>query len=425
MLYRESSYEDVLQGDKLFVIPIPNNWKDHYLDASICAMYISNGVQDTIVPFDMVDEINVGKNYITFKDKVVYTSDKKLLETHWAVNSYDINTAKWLDGCENNVTMPDDYRALLRLYTYEDVNRYISPLKHLEYCRAFKDIFPSTDVLGLDFYQNTVYPGLRFLEKSGIVVDGELYREAFGKLESVDVLKTDYNLHTLTGRPSNSFNGVNFSALKKDSLQRQCIKSRFEKGKLYEFDFDAYHVRLIGRLLDYSFKEDSVHAEFGKEYFHTDTLSDEEYQQSKQITFKNMYSTVDSRYSNQFFIKVDELKEYVWNSYKKSKYLQSPISKRAIAKNSKEKMYKSKAFNYFIQAIETDFSMIVIYRLKELLKNYKSKFMLYTYDSFLFDVHPDEDGILPRELYNCLTKNKMHVKTHSGENYNHMKNYQL
>lgn len=422
MIFNGTSPESILRGDILFVVPIPNNWKDHYLDTSICAMYISDGKQDTIVPFNMVDEVNVDVGSVSLEGKLIYTSNKKLLETYWPVNSYDITTVKWLDGQAEDIIMSNEYEALLRIYNYEDVNRYISPLKHLEYCRAFKNIFPNIEVSGLGFYQDTVYPGVMFLEKAGLVVNPELYREAFGKLEGVASLKTDYNLHTLTGRPSNAFNGINFSALKKGSLQRQCIESRFKNGKLYEFDFDAYHVRLIGRLLDYTFKEDSIHAEFGKEYFNTEVLTEDQYQQSKQITFKNMYSTTDIRYSNEFFTKVDKLKDFVWNTYKEKGYLQSPISKRFIVENSAEKMYKSKAFNYFIQAIETDFSMIIIYRLKELLENYKSKFMLYTYDSFLFDIHPDELETLPKRIYDCLTKNKMHVKTHSGVNYNHMNN---
>ena len=51
-------------------------------------------------------------------------------------------------------------------------------------------------------------------------------------------------------------------------------------------DFDAYHPRLIADIIDYNLPDGSVHEYFGKQYFGKSNLSEEEYEQSKKITFR-------------------------------------------------------------------------------------------------------------------------------------------
>ena len=48
-------------------------------------------------------------------------------------------------------------------------------------------------------------------------------------------------------------------------------------------------------------------------------------------------------------------------------------------------MNKNKVFNYLIQLMETENNMKVLSELIPKLKGYKSKLILYSYDSFLFD----------------------------------------
>jgi hypothetical protein len=54
-------------------------------------------------------------------------------------------------------------------------------------------------------------------------------------------LYSQYNLWTTTGRPSNSFGSVNFAALPPEKRKGFVA----ENDSLIEFDFDAYHLRLI------------------------------------------------------------------------------------------------------------------------------------------------------------------------------------
>ena len=54
-------------------------------------------------------------------------------------------------------------------------------------------------------------------------------------------------------------------------------------------------------------------------------------------------------------------------------------------------MNKNKLFNYFIQSLETETNMKMLSNLFKNIENYKSKLVLYNYDSFLFDFNIEDD----------------------------------
>ena len=47
-----------------------------------------------------------------------------------------------------------------------------------------------------------------------------------------------------------------------------------------------------------------------------------------------------------------------------------------------------------IQAMETEQNVLIIESIQEMLKEYQTKLVLYTYDALLFDLHPDETDLL-------------------------------
>ena len=61
---------------------------------------------------------------------------------------------------------------------------------------------------------------------------------------------------------------------------------------LFEFDYEAYHPRILAKFIEYEFGKESVHEYLGKMYFKTDNLTEEQYQQSKELTFKQLYGGV-------------------------------------------------------------------------------------------------------------------------------------
>ena len=60
---------------------------------------------------------------------------------------------------------------------------------------------------------------------------------------------TQYHPFTTTSRPSNNFGGVNYAALNKDDGSRDRFVSRFEGGKLVQFDYDDIILVLLVRWL--------------------------------------------------------------------------------------------------------------------------------------------------------------------------------
>ena len=85
-------------------------------------------------------------------------------------------------------------------------------------------------------------------------------------------------------------------------------------------------------------------------------------------------------------------------------------------------MNKNKIFNYLIQLMETESNMTMLTELVPKIKDYKSKLILYSYDSFLFDFHI-KDGLKFIEMVKDIIeqKGKYPVKVAKGWNYHEMK----
>ena len=128
------------------------------------------------------------------------------------------------------------------------------------------------------------------IERTGLQIDYNKFTEKF-KANGIVNNKayTEYNIYTTTGRPSNKFGGVNYAALNKEDGCRESFVSRFEQGSLLEMDFDAYHPRLIADIIGYELPEGSIHEYFARQYFGKEEISEQEYEDSKKITFRLLY----------------------------------------------------------------------------------------------------------------------------------------
>ena len=85
-------------------------------------------------------------------------------------------------------------------------------------------------------------------------------------------------------------------------------------------------------------------------------------------------------------------------------------------------MNRNKLFNYMIQLLETENNMKVLNDLVPYLRDKKSKLILYSYDSFLFDFKI-EDGLgFIKDVKGILEQNGVFpTKTSKGLNYHEMK----
>jgi len=233
---------------------------------------------------------------------------------------------------------------------------------------------------------------------------------------------TKYNVFTTTGRPANSNNGINYAALNKDDGTREKYISRFENGKLIEFDYDAYHLRLIANLIGTVQPEGSFHRYLGKLYFDSDTLTKEQYSESKKISFQILYGGIPKEFMRiDYFNKTSSYISKLWDIYNSKGYIETPILKRKLYKKNLDNMNPQKLFNYMIQAYETEMNSQALKNILDLLDNYSSKMILYVYDAFVFDIDPDEK-ILIKKIHDLMV---FPSKAKIGRDYHNMRSLDL
>ena len=84
-------------------------------------------------------------------------------------------------------------------------------------------------------------------------------------------------------------------------------------------------------------------------------------------------------------------------------------------------MNANKLFNYTIQLMETENNMKVLSELIPKIKDYKSKLILYNYDSFLLDFNMEDGLDYLHKVKDTLEQDgKFPVKVSWGLNYHEM-----
>lgn len=300
-----------------------------------------------------------------------------------------------------------------------DVNRLIPIAKIYEYCECmFEFASQFVEVSQNKEVYDKYLKAYRFVEKSGIKIDLEHFKnhftlnnERFSVKDSI--IYTSYNLYNLTQRPTNSFNGFNALSIPKDKEVRKCVIPR--NNFLLEFDFDAYHLRIIAKLIGYEMPSESIHKVLARQYFKKQEISDVEYQESKKITFRQLYGGVEDQYKDiEFFKALEGYADEQYKKYKKSKGYTLPTGR--ILKPSTT-ITKYKLFNYIVQNMETVINVEKILEIRKLLKDKETKLILITYDSFLFDVSVTEGKQLLLDIKAILEKDGFQVKYKHGKDY--------
>lgn len=269
-----------------------------------------------------------------------------------------------------------------------------------------------------DLTTNTFYN----IEKAGIKTDIDKFNTHFqNRNDSINntFVYSEYNLFTATGRPSNRHNKVNYSALNKESHCKEAFISRFDGGKLILIDYSAYHPHLIAKLINYNLPT-NAYEYLGQHYFQKKVLTELEIKESKSITFKLLYGHSMQEYADiPFFKKIQDYINHRWDFFIKNAYVETPLFKRHITTNNIKDATPSKLFNYILQAYETECNVFIINDILNSLQGCKSKLIIYTYDSFLFDISPDELHIVD-SLKNIISNLTFPIKTYIGDNYDKM-----
>lgn len=422
-----------IAGKRLFVVPIFCDHRKHTLENTLSIVYIEsdntqycisfhhNELTSTFIPaLPLFDETTIvtcpSANDIVFS---------KLSNTGAVYDTTDIEYLYKGSITPLDDLFPQVMRSMHRMYKNQsNVNVGVPVMKLIEYCEEvvchMKTIKNSNSLAGLR-YLNSIPSSvaLRFIEQSGIAVDAAKFEKYF-KIPNKTIVYSQYNTHTVTGRASNTFDGVNYAALNKSNGSRSAFISRFgEFGALVLIDFESFHLRIIGDLIGHDFGPEPVHRQLAKQYFHTDNPTDEQYAESKRNTFLRLYHDMDED-TIEFFIKVNDIKTKLFRKMKRDGYLD--ISGRIIRNEQITDMTGSKLFNYMTQTLETQLILNAVNKIAHLWKD-NSKIIMYTYDSLLFDFDMREDKSKIVETVRIMEQGeKFPVRIYSGNNYNEMVN---
>jgi hypothetical protein len=354
-----------------------------------------------------VPRVDVMK-FINNETSKLFVLDKKLTchKYMWSSNLYDINFIQKVE----DVGLPKSYEIYYSKYPrLHNVNSLIPITKHYEYLEnIFNAVKPIIDKFDpndktYQFNNGDLTNVFTEIESEGISLNRERFIEYYDKLETPEFnikrskIFTQYNLHTTTGRPSNSFNNINFAALDKSNGERNCFKA--SNDELIELDFDAYHPRLIAELVDYDFRGEPVYEHLSKIYNST-------IEEAKELTFKQLYGGIKKEYlEHEFFSGVNQYIKDIWDHYE----VCGNITFATRKFDFDPEMNPMKLFNYYIQGHETYTNTLILKSIINYLKPKKTKIILYTYDAFLIDFAL-EDGEETIEKIKRLMKYPVKIK---------------
>jgi len=389
-------------------------------------IYYNNGEKGYILALEHCESFSLdmkdAREFLSKHNKI-YVMDKKFHSYHLdSSNLVDLNIVS-LDS--NNDIKEFDCDTNFHRHFYQNnkhlvnVETIIPIAKHYEKCECFyQDI---KYLMGLEMnnaYDDLILEAYQYVENSGVGVDIETLTKVY-ELPKTDgmisgkVAYSYYNLYNATSRPTNSFGGINYLAIPKEGDYRKSYVAK--NDYLVEFDFDAYHLRLIANLVGFELPEGSIHESLGQQYFNKEQLSEEEYKQAKTITFRQLYGGVEHQYKHIPFL--SSMGEYIDREFKKYKAQESYVLPTGRIVKMQSSMTKHKLFNYILQNLETKNNVDKILSLKKYLLNRKTELVLITYDAFLFDFSLEDGKDTLLGIKQILEQGGYPVKHKHGKDY--------
>ena len=364
------------------------------------------------------DSDKVLEDFKWLNEHPILTPDKKILNHFYEFDKVtDINYLYWDEmgkPFEKHITNNAIDFLSNKFYNVKKLNEIIPLSKHNEYCNDIVKSMGNLIFDSNDEYMNDVVKAFTSIEKNGIKVSNDIcdiFDIRVKKHISNGKLYSQYNLWTTTGRPSNSFGSVNFAALPPEKRKGFVAENDY----LVEFDFDAYHLRLIADLIDYDFGEESVHEHLAKYY-------ECSYEESKQKTFRLLYGGIDKKTREKvpFFDLTHNYINKKWNEINTHNLVSTDIYRRKLLFKNYEDLNRNKVFNYLIQALETESNIKKILKVQDYLLNKNTKLVLYGYDSFLFDFSQQDGVETLKDIKSILEEGKHFTKSKMGLNYGEM-----
>jgi hypothetical protein len=427
IIERQDQLDQLHIGEDVFIHIIPTNENYHPILQNISLIYVRwiKGHKGYILCVNHSESLSLKSTDILDKlSKVnrVYTLDNKAVLHHFPTLLSRLIDVQLISSYHNLQTINvEQYESKVetdfkRKYYTEEPSVLIPIAKHYEKCENVYDHIEQTinkiseNIREYDFLNDYVAPFFFNIERQGIKLDKELFIKHFKDLPnpkfsiSKGKIYTQYNLNTLTGRPSNAFNGINFAALNKTNGERAAFIP--ENDKLIEIDFKAYHPHIISNLSGY------IHNNDGKLYEHlSQQFPGSTPETIKELVFQQLYGGIRKEFQDKpFFSQVYNYTNKLWNESENGA-IGTQFGKR-FTKEMIENPTPQKLLNYIVQNTETIFNIVQFSVVDYLLKDKKTKIILYTYDSILLDYDSSEN------LLDSITSIlKFNYSTKSGQNY--------
>lgn len=313
------------------------------------------------------------------------------------------------------------------------LNRIIPLMKHLE---AFNDLCDAILKMRCNLDRSTLLVNeglietLGFLEMAGIYVNREKFCKYFPiQPNDQNMVYSQYNLYTSTGRPSNRYRGVNYAALNSKDGSRAAFVSRFGKnGRIVVVDYTAFHPRIICMLTGYEMPvTTNIYEYLAKLYYQKKIVDDIDIAEAKGLTFRQLYGGVEDKYAHIKYL--GNLRNFIqeqWEFFQKNGFILTPIFKRKITDKHLTDPNPAKVFNYILQAVEGEIAIPRLQEVQRYLASKQTRAILYTYDAVLYDFHKD-DGL---ETLNHIREimsfdGKFPMKTYIGDSYQTVKQVNL
>jgi len=412
----KSTLLSFIKGSKKIklLVPVWSSNRAHPFATRISFLYYRTEGEDGIINLNHID----AKKLVKIELNKLFDNDTIVLDSRYISNlGFDF---EWLYFEEYgkpfifNEFADGVYRGYRRDFT--ELNDCIPLMKWYELLKTLPDLNLKTET---NRKYSSAIRTLGRLEGAGVKVDREKFIDSFSFdpqfIKKGDVVFTQYNPYTITGRPSNRHLGVNYSALNKSDGSRESFISRFPNGTLLQFDYESYHIRLIAGLIGYKLPTDISAHQYFADIYGTD------YETAKGITFRYLYGGLDEVARGvPFFRKVEEYTQSVHRGFVISGRLTTPLFKREIHFGRIEGATEQKVFNYLLQALETEVNYMKMGQLWDALGGRLSRPILYTYDALLFDVHPIERGEVIQIVKDVMETGGFPVRVYEGKNYNYL-----
>ena len=404
-------------GREVFAVPVERHPEIHPGIYSPLGLYIRNVDQNQdrgyFINFYHPEALKFDpsqvKDLLSGLEKV-YTPDKKAFNYfYFGNNVLDVGIGNQVEVKKNQTLQYFSQK----FYSDENLNSIIPIVKHFEQCEElFNQHKPIIEKYEYNQYKQDISDVFWFIERNGLKVNSAF--ERYFELERPFLNRynewvfSQYNLNTLTGRPSNAFNTINFAALNKENGCRSVFIPR--NDFLLEIDLTAYHPTLISQLVGYNSPTGDIYEDFA-EQFSMDRS------EAKNLVFRQLYGNIYDQYKEfEFFRLTQAFIADIWKDYMADGKVEGFLSGQVFHSKDLENMNPQKLFNYLIQNLETANNVALLKDILYIINNRKTKLVLYTYDAFLFDFSKEDKETL-KSILEIFEEKKLKVKLTYGPDY--------